>query len=69
MTSNKLDELVENETIKSYKYVEVDCRGIEGPPIGSGDSERLIIEFTNGEKLKIDTCCSGCSGNVIMIIS
>jgi len=58
-----------NGTIKSYNLLNVNSDGEENKTSGNRDTEKLTIVFNNGEKLIIDTFCSGCSENSIMLFS
>ena len=69
MTNEILDQMVKKGTIASYKLVEVSENGEEGVTGKFRNTERLTIDFINGEKLVIDTCCSGCSENTILSFS
>ena len=61
--STTLDELIKNGTIKSYRYINVSSDGIENEKSEFRNTERLILEFTNGKILAIDCMCSGCDQN------
>jgi hypothetical protein len=81
MTEKILDDLVKENQITGYEYETIDeesrrCYGHRTKPwprqIGASDfrnTERLILKFPNGKKLKIDTFCSGCNENTSMIFS
>ena len=55
----KLDELVKNKTIQSYKIDNMDENGNVGEKSTRRNSEVLFIEFNNGETLDLYTFCSG----------
>jgi hypothetical protein len=59
-TNAKLDKLVQNKTIESYVYAEVDENGVPGRSKFC-NSEILYLNFVNGESLKIEMQCSGAS--------
>lgn len=67
-----LDALVDNKTIANYELLTINADG-EIETIAdenvSRNTERLIITFNNGEKLTIDTFCSGSNENTHLIIS
>jgi len=62
----KLDDLVNNGTIKSYTIDNVDENGNVGSKSQFRNTEQLTIDFPNGEKLIIGTLCSGCSENTVL---
>lgn len=63
MKNKTLDSLVNNETIKSYTYMEVE--GTDGPE-GEND-ELLVLVFANGETLTVQSFCCGASGKTNLI--
>jgi hypothetical protein len=60
---NKLNELIENKTIQSYKIENMDGNGNVGKEGDMRNSEVLFIKFNNGETLNVYTFCSGSSQN------
>ena len=59
-----LGRLVQDRTILSYKIEIVDMDGnIVEEEIGSRNSERLTLRFSNNRELVINTFCSGCLEN------
>lgn len=64
-----LDKLVEKGTIKSYRYINVSADGIECKKSKFRNTERLVLEFLNGEEITIDSLCSGSDENTSMWIS
>lgn len=63
-----LDNLVANGQIKEY----ILTRNIPMAPddtSGSRMTDALEIIFPSGEKLKLDTFCSGCAENTTLIIN
>lgn len=62
-----LEELVENKTIDSYVLNDINEDGkIIIDPTDEGDfrnTQELIINFINGNSIKISTFCSGSSEN------
>lgn len=60
---NRLNELIENKTIQSYKIENMDEYGNVGKESDTRNSEVLFIKFNNGETLNVYTFCSGSSEN------
>ena len=68
MTDNALNTLVENGTIVSYEYLNLD----EDGNIGKSkfrNTEQVKLTFPNGKTLVIDTFCSGCNENTSLSFS
>lgn len=68
MKNDKLDHLVSNGVIKGYNYDNFD----EDGNLGKGkyrNTQRLVLEFANGDKLKVDTYCSGSLENTELMFS
>lgn len=63
MTNETLQKLVDNKTIASYSFCNVDCYGNIGEESDFRNTEMLILIFPNGERLVISTFCSGSSEN------
>lgn len=61
MYNEKLDRLMANGTIKSYSIVDMDENGVEGRRGQFRNTERLRLQFPDGQELIVDTFCSGCS--------
>lgn len=68
MTHNFLDGLVKSGTIRGYAFDTINGdTNKPGKPSPRGcNYERLVIEFNDGRKLKIDTSCSGTLENAHM---
>jgi hypothetical protein len=64
-----LDKLVSLGTIAGYDYENVDNEGNEGRVSDDRNSERLYLYFKDGQKLVLDTVCSGSNENTELIIS
>jgi hypothetical protein len=64
-----LDKLVSLGTIAGYDYENVDNEGNEGRVSDDRNSERLYLYFKDGQKLVLDTVCSGSNENTEIIIS
>ena len=56
----KMRKLKESGAISNYKFENVDENGNVGKLSECRNTDRLTIEFPNGEKLVINTFCSGC---------
>lgn len=69
MEDSKLDELVKLGCIKSYSYINVDGNGVEEKISEFSNSERVKLEFSNGQTLTIYPLCSGGSDNISLFIS
>lgn len=70
MEKMKLDELVASGAIISYVFRFLNDEGVELAKPGSGmrETEELTLTFPSGEKLVIDTFCSGSWGNTSLVI-
>jgi len=65
--NESLDFLVEKGDIVFYTYENLDE---EGNP-GEGEfrnTERLTLLFSSGNKLILDTCCSGMNQNTVLMM-
>ena len=67
--SPKLEKLVDTKCLKSYEFENVDEEGIVNRKSSNRNTERLTLVFPNGEKLVIDTFCSGSLENTSIIAS
>jgi Rnl2 family RNA ligase len=65
----KLDKLVAKGLIKSYTILNVDEDGNVGQRSQSRNTEQLRMVFPNGEMMTIDTFCSGCLEDTIIMVS
>lgn len=59
----KLNEVVAEGMLKSYKIIDVDENGVEGRQGDCRNSERLYLEFPNGKTIMLETFCSGSAEN------
>lgn len=64
----KLSQLVQNGTIISFLFQELDDEGNVGHS-KFRNSERLVLTFPNGEKLALETFCSGCAEDTSFCLS
>jgi hypothetical protein len=69
MKNPVLDKLVSLGTIAGYDYENVDNEGNQGRFSDDRNSERLCLYFKDGQKLVLDTVCSGSNENTELIIS
>lgn len=69
MKNPVLDKLVSLGTIAGYDYENVDNEGNEGRVSDDRNSERLYLYFKDGQKLVLETVCSGSNENTELIIS
>lgn len=69
MKNEVLDNLVKNKDIKYYEFENLDIDGNIGKSSCNRNSQRLVLVFNSGKKIVIDTMCSGCLENTIMIIN
>jgi hypothetical protein len=75
----KLEELVSLGAIKSFVFTDLDADGkpsdksaLIGRPsdiCNERNTQQLVLEFSDGNKLTIDTFCSGCYENTELILS
>jgi len=65
----KLNQLIQNNTIKSFDLNVVDQNGNVGNKGTMRNTEQLILEFNNGQKLTIETFCSGCLQDTFFMVS
>lgn len=64
----KLEELVKRGTIFSYKIENFDANG--NPGRGNfRNTEKLTIVFLTGEKITVDTFCSGSAEDTCLFVS
>ena len=69
MQPNKiLDQLVLDNSISSYRLENIDENGKIGKS-KCRNTERLTLNFPNGNKLVLDTFCSGCLEDTCFFIS
>lgn len=59
----ELNELVNNDTLESYKIERVSVDGEVGVESHFRNTERLTLVFPNGKQLVVNTFCSGCAEN------
>ena len=68
--NSKLEKLVEQGTLKSFRLVNLNEDRTEVAKVsGMRNTERLVLVFPNDSILTIDTFCSGCAENTTLIIS
>lgn len=67
MNNEILEKLIKNGAIKSYKLEALDEDG--NPGVSKfRNTERLTLEFLNGDKLVVGTFCSGCLENTVFLL-
>lgn len=69
MKNQILDKLLGSGSIAGYDYVNVDEDGNVNQKSKFRNSEQIILYFNNGEKLILDTFCSGSEENTVFCIS
>lgn len=67
MKNELLDYLVKKGDIVFYTYENLDEEGNPGES-GFRNTERLILLFPSGNKLILDTCCSGMNENTVFMM-
>lgn len=66
----RLDELVNNGTLKDYTYEYLDEAGnVVKKEKGMRNSQRLILTFPNDEFIVLNTICSGALENTYICIT
>lgn len=66
MIDQILDMLVAENAIKRYSYANVDEEGNVGKESRFRNTQRLTLELNSGQRLQIDSFCSGCSENTTL---
>lgn len=69
MKHTLLDKLVAEGTLQSYRFVDVDENGEENKASPHRNTQKLTLNFPNGQILTIDTFCSGSLENTALIFT
>ena len=67
--AKRLEELKDKAFILDYKLSNVSCEGVVDSESPSRNRERLVIIFSSKEKLVMNTFCSGCNEDTLLVIS
>ena len=68
MNNTHLDNLVAKGSLRSYEYVGLDDEG----NLGEGayrNTQRLVLQLADGERIVVECFCSGSSENTELIIN
>lgn len=68
MNNTYLDNLVAKGSLRSYEYVDLDDEG----NLGQGayrNTQRLVLQLADGERIVVECFCSGSSENTELIIN
>lgn len=65
MKNELLDQLVKNKDLLGYEYIQEEYE----PKSGCRETEKLVLTFPSGNKLILETFCSGSSENTVLLIS
>lgn len=68
MRNKTLEGLVKTKILQSYEYDNISFDNVVGEKSDSRNTERLILVFSDGQKLKIETICSGVREDANLII-